>query len=104
LGQANTKEIIMAKIGNYCAGLIARRIAEKALEHVNYAFPNLSISTQQLSFHAVLLSDKYASFPTADIQALESSRCEVTDIKIKNPNNPAQLLEAKLISFNGGQQ
>jgi len=84
--------------------LQASMTVQNPISVFNYAFPNLSISTQQLSFHAVLLSDKYASFPTADIQALESSRCEVTDIKIKNPNNPAQLLEAKLISFNGGQQ
>ena len=69
-----------------------------------YVLPNGLPTTEELSIYAIVLTKKYLSFPLSDRQSIESSRCKVSNIKIKNPNNPAQLLEAKLISFNGGQQ
>lgn len=55
-------------------------------------------------FHlfALMRKGKYDSFPKADRGKLENnSRITVEGIKIKNPNNPAKLVEAKLISFKG---
>ncbi len=54
------------------------------------------------AFHLFLIvqNEKYLSYPKADIQELESSKVvSVKDILIKNPNNPAKLLEAKFIRF-----
>jgi len=45
---------------------------------------------------------KYDTLPTEDRAALENlnkSSVEVKDIKIKNPNNPVNLIEAKLLVF-----
>lgn len=52
-------------------------------------------------FHlfALLRKEKYNSFPKEDIKELENHPdIEVKDIKIKDPNNPAKLIEAKLIT------
>lgn len=51
-------------------------------------------------FHlfALMRKEKYDSFPKEDIKRLESNaKLEVKDIKIKDPNNPAKLVSAKLI-------
>lgn len=53
-------------------------------------------------FHlfALMRKDKYDSFPKEDSKKLEANKViSVKDIKIKDPNNPARLVEAKLISF-----
>jgi len=48
----------------------------------------------------LMLSEKYMSFPKEDRDKIESKKeIFVEDIKIKNPNNPAKLLNAKLITF-----
>lgn len=52
--------------------------------------------------NTLLLIDKYNSFPENDRKKLESLQNEnfkIQDIEIKSPNNPAQLLKAKLISY-----
>ena len=52
--------------------------------------------------NAILLKEKYLSFPEKDRKNLEkivSDKFFIKDIKIKSPNNPAKLLEAKLLSF-----
>lgn len=54
------------------------------------------------AMHALLLADKYNSFPEQDRRNLESlsvTDFSITDVKIKSPNNPCRLLDAKLISF-----
>jgi hypothetical protein len=59
-----------------------------------------SISDRE-KFHlfALLRKEKYDSFPKDDIKELENhSEISVKDIKIKDPNNPAKLIEAKLIT------
>jgi len=49
---------------------------------------------------ALLSKDKYFSYPKEDIKELESHKeISVKDVKIKSPNNPAILMEAKLIAF-----
>ncbi|MBI2660434.1 NgoPII family restriction endonuclease [Candidatus Woesearchaeota archaeon] len=53
-------------------------------------------------FHlfAIMKKDKYDSFPKEDRQKVESNKeISVSEIKIKNPNNPAKQIDAKLISF-----
>jgi len=52
--------------------------------------------------NAILLKEKYLSFPEKDrknLESLTSDNFSIKDIKIKSPNNPAKLLEAKLVSF-----
>jgi len=56
----------------------------------------------RFTVNALVLKDKYNSFPEQDRENLEklaTKGLSVTDIKIKSPNNPAKLLEAKLIKF-----
>ena len=53
-------------------------------------------------FHlfALMRKDKYNSFPKEDSKKIESSKgISVKDVRIKDPNNPAKLVEARLISF-----
>ncbi|MBW2984061.1 NgoPII family restriction endonuclease [Candidatus Woesearchaeota archaeon] len=53
-------------------------------------------------FHlfALMRKDKYDSFPDGDKKKIESNKdLSVYDIKIKDPNNPAKLIEAKLIAY-----
>ena len=50
----------------------------------------------------IINTDKFDSFEnTPDLYDLtkENKKLEIQDIHIKNPNNPAQLKEAKLITF-----
>jgi hypothetical protein len=54
------------------------------------------------SVNAIMLKDKYLSFPEEDrknLEGLASEKFIIKDIKVKSPNNPAKLLEAKLLSF-----
>jgi hypothetical protein len=56
----------------------------------------------EFTVHTILLTEKYNSFPKEDIAKLESMQNEyftIQDIAIKSPNNPAQRLSAKLISY-----
>lgn len=63
------------------------------------------VSLQQnnnFSVNALLLKEKYMSFPKEDRNAVEklvNDKFLIADVKIKNPNNPAKLLEAKHLSF-----
>ncbi|HZK10770.1 MAG TPA: NgoPII family restriction endonuclease [Atribacterota bacterium] len=53
-------------------------------------------------FHlfALMRKDKFDTFPEDDSKNLEANKdISVKDIKIKDPNNPAKMIEAKLISF-----
>jgi hypothetical protein len=56
-----------------------------------------------LTVNALVLKSKYDSFPEKDRLELEalvkSGLVGINDVKIKSPNNPACLLEAKLIKF-----
>ncbi len=52
--------------------------------------------------NTLLLTDKYNSFPEKDrkkLESLQNGNFKIQDIEIKSPNNPAQLLKAKLISY-----
>ena len=55
-----------------------------------------------LTMNALMLKTKYDSFPANDRNALENlvgDNLKIEDVRIKSPNNPAQLLDAKLIKF-----
>lgn len=55
-----------------------------------------------LTVNAVMLTEKYNSFPESDRQAIENvtlNNFTINDVEIRSPNNPARLLNAKLIRF-----
>ncbi len=57
---------------------------------------------KQFEFFAIINEDKYNSFPVADRECIErliSENFKITDVKIKTPDNPSILRNAKLISF-----
>lgn len=57
---------------------------------------------KEFTVNALMLEEKYNSFPGSDRKKLESIKAtnfEILDVKIKSPNNSAQLLNAKLIRF-----
>ncbi len=59
-------------------------------------------SNSNFSMDAIILESKYESFPEKDRSFLEQTHIEgfsIRDVKIKSPNNPAKMLEAKHISF-----
>jgi hypothetical protein len=56
----------------------------------------------EFSVNVIMLKEKYLSFPAKDrktLRKLASDNFFIKDIKIKSPNNPAKLLDAKLLSF-----
>ena len=58
--------------------------------------------SKQFNFMALINEDKYLSFSnTKELEDLEKENksLEIKDVRIKNPNNPAQLKKAKLITF-----
>ena len=61
-----------------------------------------SDNTKQFNFMALINADKYNSFLNkGELEDLEKKikDLEIKNVKIKNPNNPAQLRSAKLITF-----
>ena len=59
-------------------------------------------NTKQFNFMALINEDKYNSFfNREELENLEKENkyLETKNVKIKNPNNPAQLRSAKLITF-----
>ncbi len=56
----------------------------------------------EFSVNVIMRTDKYLSFPEQDRRTLEkivSKSFSISDIKIKSPDNPAKLLDAKLIIY-----
>ena len=73
---------------------------ENPIKVFDYVVPTEQNS--EFFVNAILLKEKYLSFPEKDRKNLEnlvSANFSIKDIKIKSPNNPAKLLEAKLLSF-----
>jgi len=61
------------------------------------------LSECQFELAAIINTDKYNSFPDQDRSSLESlnnDKLFISDVKIKTPDNPAILKQAKLITFN----
>lgn len=55
---------------------------------------------KSFNFMAIINEDKWNSFNNTDkLLAIQDSKLAISDIKIKNPNNPARLRNAKLITY-----
>lgn len=55
---------------------------------------------KQFNFLAIIAESKYLSFPNEDRQALENiPQIKISDKMIKDPNNPAIMRKAKVITF-----
>ena len=49
---------------------------------------------------AIIPTSKYDSFPTESksrIETMENTNLTIQNVQVKNPNNPASLIDAKLI-------
>lgn len=58
--------------------------------------------SKEFQLMALMTNDKYESFPLEDremVESLDVDGVEVLDIKIKSPDNPVRLVEAKLLVF-----
>ncbi len=56
--------------------------------------------TKSFQLICLMKNEKYHSFPLADREMIESlNTVNVSDVRIKNPNNPVNLFDAKLIVF-----
>lgn len=73
------------------------------IENPNKVFDYITNTDEaNFSVNALLLKAKYDSFPVEDRKIIEAIKVEgfsIKDIAIKSPDNPAKLLDAKLISF-----
>lgn len=66
-----------------------------------FKFTNL-VDETDFVVNALMLKAKYDSFPEIDRKNLEKMKVSgfsITDIKIPSPNNPKEMLDAKLISY-----
>ncbi|MDG6221913.1 MAG: NgoPII family restriction endonuclease [Candidatus Bathyarchaeota archaeon] len=55
---------------------------------------------RDFSLVALMLKSKFDSFPEEDVKSLlADDQIEVSDVEIKNPNNPAELVSGKLITL-----
>ncbi len=57
-------------------------------------------TSKQFEFCAIINEDKYNLYSNKDdLEKIKNDSLSITDIKIKNPNNPAALINAKMIRF-----
>lgn len=52
---------------------------------------------KEFTMFAIMKKSKYLSLPRADREEIESNNISISDIKIKDPNNPVNRIDAKLI-------
>ncbi|HEY0261788.1 MAG TPA: NgoPII family restriction endonuclease [Chitinophagales bacterium] len=65
----------------------------------NYLY---SSSTETFELVAIIPASKYDSFPSkskARLELLSNPNLKIRSVKVKDPNNPASLIEAKLVVF-----
>lgn len=70
--------------------------------HVVFSYLNCTDSTKDFQFFALMRKSKYDTFSELDKQSLlnlTASGLKTQNVKIKNPDNPAQLLDCVLFSF-----
>ena len=61
---------------------------------------NLDYPADKVNVYAIVKLEKYNSFPEEDRKAIEgNAKIVIEDVKIKNPNNPVQKIDAKLIKL-----
>lgn len=65
-----------------------------------YDYVYTSSATSKFELIVIMKRNKYASFPSEVIHQIEQSDLlKINNIELKNPNNPSQLLDAKMITF-----
>jgi hypothetical protein len=70
-----------------------------------YNYLNIDFNEKSnLQVIAIMTTKKYHSFPQSDLEAIEKMSADIADLKIidveiKSPNNPANLIDAKLITY-----
>ena len=72
------------------------------IDNPNKIFDYVYKFDEEANFQLICLMklEKYNSMPQEDKEILEQlDNIDIQDIKIKNPNNPIQLVDAKLITF-----
>ncbi|SFV90063.1 Type II site-specific deoxyribonuclease [hydrothermal vent metagenome] len=74
------------------------------IENPNKIFSYIYTYDENATFQCIVLlkKEKYDSLPKADKEAiatLTNDKLTIKDVKIKNPNNPVQLMDAKLLVF-----
>lgn len=70
--------------------------------HKIFSYLNKIDANAKFQLFCLMKTEKFNSFPTADkiaLQNLIKENYSFEDAQIKNPNNPAQLLDCKLITF-----
>lgn len=70
--------------------------------HKIFSYLNKVDANATFQVLCLMKNEKFNSFPTADktaLQNLSKANYSFEDTQIKNPNNPAQLLDCKLITF-----
>ena len=66
----------------------------------NYAIDKYYDDNNEMNVFLILRKEKYDSFIEEDRKLVEENPfLQINDIKIKNPDNPANLIDAKLISY-----
>ena len=73
---------------------------ENPIKVFDYVVP--TVQSSDFFVNAILLKEKYLSFPEEDRKNLENltnDNFSIKDIKIKSPNNPAILMDAVLLSY-----
>ena len=74
------------------------------IDNPNKIFSYIYEYDENAEFQSIVLlkKEKYETLSNADkeaIEALNNDKISVKDVKIKNPNNPVQLIDAKLLVF-----
>lgn len=73
------------------------------IDNPNKVFKYLPLAkSDKFSMNALILEDKYNSFPKPDRKYLENfvgAGLKISDVEIKSPKNPAKILNAKLITL-----
>jgi len=72
---------------------------ENPIKVYNYLFPDINIQQDIFAF-ALMKLEKYNTFSSVDRSSLESltnNKFKILDVMVKNPDNPAQLIESKLL-------
>ncbi len=74
------------------------------IDNPNKIFSYIYTYDETAKFQCITLlkKEKYDTLPDADkeaIEALTNDKISVKDVKIKNPNNPVQLIDVKLLVF-----
>ena len=71
------------------------------IDNPHKIFDYIYHDTQKSDFQLICLlrEEKYRTLPTQDRESLQDSVTQIHDVKIKNPNNPVNLINAKLLVF-----